>query len=241
MKGVEFLRSACPAEEPLTPPARMALAEKWLEARLQASKAVRPALEAYFRVLTDEQKIRWITGPRQWAGDPRDGRRGWDRSGQDRWREPEPGMRRGPEAWQERGFEPRERFGFERRRGGDEERWGGQRRQEERFGSYGRRDDDRWRDDDRFGWREPRWRDRSERDRFWGDQNWRDQDWREQRDQSWREQPRRGPSWRDGAPSWRDDVPSWRGDDAPRRERAPRDQRWREDRNTTGGSDEERL
>src|SRR5262245_22028100 len=77
IKAVEILRAACPAERPLTPPGRMAMAEKWLEARLQASKTVRPAVESFFRVLSDEQKIRWIMGSDASRGEPRGDWRRW--------------------------------------------------------------------------------------------------------------------------------------------------------------------
>ena len=58
-KALEVLRGACPIERPLTPTARMAAAEKWLEARLQAIRLVRPALNSFYRQLTDDRKIRW--------------------------------------------------------------------------------------------------------------------------------------------------------------------------------------
>jgi len=227
LKGVEYMRSACPTEEALTPPARMATAEKWLEARLQATKVVRPALEAYYRTLSDEQKIRWIFGGREWGG----GMARQDRGrGEDRWREQEPsfGMRRGPDQWRDRFMGPGDRFGFDRRRGDGEERWGSRRFDNDRFGPYGRRDD-RW-EDERYRGREPRWRDQRDQ---WRDQSWRDQSWR---DQSWRD----APGWR-GPPDWRrapDREPNWR--DQNWREPAPRGQRWRDDRDSTGGI-EERL
>jgi LTXXQ motif family protein len=147
-KALDVLRAACQAEQPLTPPARMAAREKWLEARLQASKTVRPALESFYRLLSDEQKIRWSTGPR-FEG------RGAEERWRDREREGWRGSRRDqPDMWDERGRSGRDSRGFER--GGPQRyRW----RDDDRGGC-----DDRWRDQDRdrWGrerWREPRWRD----------------------------------------------------------------------------------
>jgi hypothetical protein len=158
-KALDVLRAACQAEQPLTPPARMAAREKWLEARLQANKTVRPALESFYRLLSDEQKIRWSTGPRS------EGR--WD--AEDRWRDRERegwrGSRRDqPDTWDERGRGSRDGRGFER---------GGPQRY-------------RWRDDDRGGW-DNRWRDQ-DRDRGdrWGGGRWGGERWREPR---WRDNP----------------------------------------------------
>ena len=187
-KALDVLRQACPGEQPLTPPARMAAMEKWLEARLQATRTVRPALEAYYRLLSDEQKIRWVTGPRieaPWGGrlersqpwsrqDPQDMRPpdtrppgGRPPSGaEDRGRDRGPEGWRGPrrdqaETWDERGRDSRDgRYGFDR---GDRSDRGGA----ERY---------RFRDDDRGGW-DDRWRDQ-DRGR-WRDQRWREQRWRD--------------------------------------------------------------
>jgi hypothetical protein len=142
-KAVELLRAACPAERPLTPTARMAAAEKWLEARLQAVKLVRPALESFWRLLSDEQKVRWSTRADDRFDDLRERwherwqeRRGpgWDRRGDDR--------SRGDDSWRD----GRGRFGDDRGRGPDE-RWGNRWRDD---GSWERR----WRERD--GWRERR-------------------------------------------------------------------------------------
>jgi LTXXQ motif family protein len=134
-KGDEILRAACPAERPLTPTARMAAAEKWLEARLQAIRITRPALDSFYRLLSDEQKIRWSMGPQiddRFAQDPRgrwDDRRseqpgrGWDRRSDDDRRGDD---RRGEERWREERRGERDRYGDERGRSGDErysERW----------------------------------------------------------------------------------------------------------------------
>jgi len=162
-KAVETLRAACPGERPLTAPAQMAAAEKWLEARLQAIKTVRPALDAFYRTLSDEQKIRWSTGPQvegRWGGSERERRPMWSRPGaEDHWRDQD-GRRGFRREWDERERDPRDRFGFDRGRGGDGERW-----------------DHRWRDDERGGFGEYRWRDQ-DRNR------WRDQRGREQRNRS---------------------------------------------------------
>jgi hypothetical protein len=145
VKAVELLRAACPAEQPLTPTARMAAAEKWLEARLAAVKLVRPALESFWRLLSDEQKVRWSTGPSAGHrfGDDFRGRwqdrrgPGWDRRGEERWR--------GDDAWRDgrggsgddRGSRPDERWGQRwRDDGGWERRW---------------REQDRWRERRRGG------------------------------------------------------------------------------------------
>ncbi len=155
-KALEVLRAACPTERPLTPTARMAAAEKWLEARLQAIRLVRPALDSFYRQLTDDQKIRWSLGPqagdrfdtdRREQYDPRQQDRrgpGFDRRGEER---------RGDERREERWRDGRDRYGDERGRGGDD-----------RFG-------ERRRDDDRERWREPRWR----------EERWRDDRWRNER------------------------------------------------------------
>lgn len=87
-RAAEILRAACPTERPVTLPGRLAAAEKWLEARLQAIRIVLPALEAYYRTLTDEQKARLSWGPweryrfHRWEGT---GRRGWGPRGEDEY------------------------------------------------------------------------------------------------------------------------------------------------------------
>ena len=55
-KATEIMRAACPTEIPLTMPGRMAMMEKRSEATLQAIKTVRPALDALYATLNDEQK-----------------------------------------------------------------------------------------------------------------------------------------------------------------------------------------
>jgi hypothetical protein len=96
-------RAGCPAERSMTPPGRMAAAEKRLEAMLVAVRTVRPALDEFFALLNEEQKARiyaaaarpfWREQGRGWRergggddGDPRersrdrDGRPGGQRDG----------------------------------------------------------------------------------------------------------------------------------------------------------------
>ena len=59
-RASEIARAACPTERPITPPGRLAAAEKRLEALLQAVRTVRPAMEAFYGSLTDEQKARLL-------------------------------------------------------------------------------------------------------------------------------------------------------------------------------------
>src|SRR5712691_4873458 len=127
-KAVEIMRAACPTERPLTPTARMATAEKWLEARLQAVKTVRPALESFYKLLSDEQKIRWSTG--SMLGDRFGGDGRWQDRGdrQDRWRDE---------------YRPDDRWRGERWRGEEREGWDG--REQDQW-------QERWRDrQERFG------------------------------------------------------------------------------------------
>jgi hypothetical protein len=82
-KATETVRAACPTERPITPPGRLAAAEKRLSALLDAVRLVRPAMDEYYGSLSDEQKARlYISrvgrGPegfRGWQGG-RDGRSG---------------------------------------------------------------------------------------------------------------------------------------------------------------------
>jgi LTXXQ motif family protein len=183
-KAVETARAACPAERPLTPPARMATAERLVEARLQALKTVRPALESFYKVLSDEQKIRWANGL--------DGRWGGERDGRDRWREDRqdwsgPGRERG-RRWDDR-FGERGPYG---ERGGD---WYDRFRGRGDDWGYRGRDDGRWGAERRppEQWRE-RWRDRDDRFGFDGGRG-RDPDrW----DQRWHDDERRGSTGRSG-------------------------------------------
>src|SRR6266540_2083387 len=142
-KAVEIMRAACPTE-------RMAMAEKWLEARLQAVKTVRPALESFYKLLSDEQKIRWSTGSMLGHRFGHDGR--WQGRGdrEDRWRDEHRrdeerggwgGPGRNQDQWHERWRDWHERFGEDRGRGGE-------------------RRGDRWGEPEGNRWRQDRWRER---------------------------------------------------------------------------------
>jgi hypothetical protein len=62
-KASEAMRAACPTEAATTAPGRMAGMEKRLDAMLQAVKTIRPALEAFYATLTDEQRARLDAPP----------------------------------------------------------------------------------------------------------------------------------------------------------------------------------
>jgi hypothetical protein len=55
-KAVEIVSKACPADFPETVPARMQLMETRMESMLQSVKIMRPAMDAFYASLTDEQK-----------------------------------------------------------------------------------------------------------------------------------------------------------------------------------------
>ena len=55
-KAAETMRAACPADAPTTMVGRMEAMEKRVDAMSQAIKTVRPALEAFYATLSDEQK-----------------------------------------------------------------------------------------------------------------------------------------------------------------------------------------
>ena len=57
-KAGEIMRGACTTERPVTPTGRLAAAERRLAAMLEAVRTVRPALDAYYNSLSDEQKAR---------------------------------------------------------------------------------------------------------------------------------------------------------------------------------------
>lgn len=67
-KAAETIAAACPREFPASASARMELMEKRLESMLTAIKTVRPAFDAFYATLSDEQKARINTGgPRGWG------------------------------------------------------------------------------------------------------------------------------------------------------------------------------
>jgi hypothetical protein len=58
-KAAEMLKNACPATEPITPPARLEAIANRLDTMLQAVKIVRTALDDFYAKLTDEQKAQF--------------------------------------------------------------------------------------------------------------------------------------------------------------------------------------
>jgi hypothetical protein len=74
-KAAETVAAACPREFPASASARLETMEKRLDAMLVAIKIVRPAFDAFYATLNDEQKARINTGgPRRWGWH---GWRGW--------------------------------------------------------------------------------------------------------------------------------------------------------------------
>ena len=57
-KASEAMRLACPTEVPATAVGRMEAMEKRMDAMLQSIRTMRPALEAFYAILSDEQKAR---------------------------------------------------------------------------------------------------------------------------------------------------------------------------------------
>ena len=75
-KAADIVAAACPREFPESATARLELMEKRLDVMQQAIKTVRPAFDAFYATLNDEQKARINTsGPRRW------GWHGWWRGG----------------------------------------------------------------------------------------------------------------------------------------------------------------
>jgi hypothetical protein len=67
-KAAETIAAACPRDFPETPTARLETMEKRLDAMLQAVKTVRPAFDAFYATLGDEQKAELNrAGPRHWG------------------------------------------------------------------------------------------------------------------------------------------------------------------------------
>ncbi len=67
-KARDTIAAACPRELPDSPVGRLDLMEKRLTAMLDGIKTVRPAFEAFYASLSDEQKARLTSaGPRQWG------------------------------------------------------------------------------------------------------------------------------------------------------------------------------
>jgi len=69
-KAADSMAAACPQDFPATAPARLEATEKRLDAMLQAVKTVRPAFDAFYAALSDEQKRRLDAvspeGPWRW-------------------------------------------------------------------------------------------------------------------------------------------------------------------------------
>jgi hypothetical protein len=59
-QAVNLLKSACPTDLPSTPTGRLAAMRQRIEPMLQAVQLVRPALDAFYGSLSDEQKERFI-------------------------------------------------------------------------------------------------------------------------------------------------------------------------------------
>lgn len=57
-KAVQYLRESCPTKDPVTPTGRLEVMQQRLEAMLEAVREVRPALDAFYATLNDEQKAR---------------------------------------------------------------------------------------------------------------------------------------------------------------------------------------
>jgi LTXXQ motif family protein len=67
-KAADTIAAACPRDFPETPTARLEAMEKRLDTMLQAVKTVRPAFDAFYATLTDEQKAGLNSvGPRHWG------------------------------------------------------------------------------------------------------------------------------------------------------------------------------
>ncbi len=58
-KAADLIKASCPSEPPATPPDRLAAEGKHLQAMLQAVQMIRPALDAFYNSLSDEQKARF--------------------------------------------------------------------------------------------------------------------------------------------------------------------------------------
>jgi hypothetical protein len=58
-KAVSIMQAACPEDTPLTPPGRLEVMEKRLQAMIDAANIVKPALDSFYASLTSEQKARF--------------------------------------------------------------------------------------------------------------------------------------------------------------------------------------
>jgi hypothetical protein len=75
-KAAGIVKAACPSEPSFTPTGRLADAEKRLAAMLEAIRTVRPAMDAYYGSLSDEQKAR-LSMSRRAMGPPDDRHGEW--------------------------------------------------------------------------------------------------------------------------------------------------------------------
>ncbi len=67
-KAADMISAACPRDLPQSAPARLEAMEKRIDAMLEAVKTVRPAFDALYASLNDEQKARLDSaGPRNWG------------------------------------------------------------------------------------------------------------------------------------------------------------------------------
>ena len=67
-KAAATIAAACATELPAKSTERLGLMEKRVEATLQAVRIVRPAFEAFYATLDDQQKTRLdAIGPRRWG------------------------------------------------------------------------------------------------------------------------------------------------------------------------------
>jgi LTXXQ motif family protein len=74
-KSIEILKGACPTDLPSIPTGRLAAMESRLQVMLQAVQTVRPPLEAFYQLLSDEQKSRFnAVSPTETAATARDQR-----------------------------------------------------------------------------------------------------------------------------------------------------------------------
>jgi hypothetical protein len=120
-KAIEIARTACPTERPITPSGRLAAAEKRLETLLEAIRTVRPALDDFYKTLSEEQKAHFYAA-RRWRNPLRQGdvRDSLGNGRLDAWRDE---MRR---RWRERWSDDGGRFrddGPYHHRYHDDQRW----------------------------------------------------------------------------------------------------------------------
>jgi hypothetical protein len=67
-KAADMLATSCPADDAVTPPARLAAVGKRLDIMLQAVKLMRTSLDGFYATLSDEQKAQFeAIGPRRTA------------------------------------------------------------------------------------------------------------------------------------------------------------------------------